>query len=57
MERLGFIIFEIISLKWIKLTNFGGWRYFMPNVHLKQPEFTYSACGQFIKYHEWIQKF
>ena len=22
---------------------------FMPEIHLKQPEFTYSACGPFIK--------
>ena len=22
---------------------------FMPEMHLRQPEFTYSACGQFTK--------
>ena len=22
---------------------------FMPNIHLKQPRFTYSACGHFTK--------
>ena len=30
---------------------------FMPKMHLKQPRFTYSACGPFIKTKERIQKF
>ena len=30
---------------------------FMPEVHLRQPEFTYSARGPFIKNKEKIQKF
>ena len=30
---------------------------FMPGVHLKQPAFTYSACGPFTKNKERIQKF
>ena len=30
---------------------------FMPALHLKQPEFTYSACGPFIKNKERIEKF
>ena len=30
---------------------------FMPEMHLKQPEITYSACGQFTKNTERIQKF
>ena len=30
---------------------------FMPEMHLKQPGFTYSACGPFIKNKERIQKF
>ena len=30
---------------------------FMPEMHLKQPVFTYSACGQFTKNKERIQKF
>ena len=30
---------------------------FMPEMHLKQPEFTYSACGPFIKIKERIEKF
>ena len=29
----------------------------MSELHLKQPRFTYSACGPFTKYHEGIQKF
>ena len=30
---------------------------FMPEMHLKQPVFTYSACGPFTKKKERIQKF
>ena len=30
---------------------------FMPEMHLKQPGFTYSACGPFSKRKEPIQKF
>ena len=30
---------------------------FMPDMHLNQPEFTYSACGPFTKNKERIQKF
>ena len=30
---------------------------FKPEMHLKQPEFTYSACGPFTKNKEKIQKF
>ena len=30
---------------------------FMPEIHLKQPGFTYSACGPFTKTKERIQKF
>ena len=30
---------------------------FMPDMHLKQPGFTYSACGPFTKHKERIQKF
>ena len=30
---------------------------FMPEMHLKQPGFTYSTCGPFIKNKEKIQKF
>ena len=29
---------------------------FMSELHLKQPGFTYSACGPFTKHHERIQK-
>ena len=30
---------------------------FMPEMHLRQPEFTYSACGPFTKNKERIKKF
>ena len=30
---------------------------FMPGMHLKQPGFTYSACGPFTKNKEKIEKF
>ena len=30
---------------------------FMPEFHLKQPEFTDSACGLFTKHRERIKKF
>ena len=30
---------------------------FTPEMHLKPPEFTYSACGPFTKNKEKIQKF
>ena len=29
----------------------------MPEMHLRQPGFTYSACRTFNKNKEWIQKF
>ena len=29
----------------------------MPEMHLRQPQFTYSACGPSIKNKERIQKF
>ena len=30
---------------------------FIPNIHLKQPGFTYSVCGPFIRNKQRIQKF
>ena len=30
---------------------------FMPEIHLRQPQFTYSACGPFTKREQRIQKF
>ena len=30
---------------------------FIPKLHLRQPGFTYSACGPFTKHCERIQKF
>ena len=29
----------------------------MPETHLRQPQFTYSACGLFTKHKQRIQKF
>ena len=29
----------------------------MPEIHLRQPQFTYSACGPFTKHKQRIQKF
>ena len=29
----------------------------MPDMHLRQPQFTYSACGPFTKHKQRIQKF
>ena len=29
---------------------------FMPEMHLKQPGFTYSACGPFIKHKQRVEK-
>ena len=33
------------------------WDKFMPEMHLKQPGFTYSACGSFSKNKQRIEKF
>ena len=30
---------------------------FMPELHLRQPQFTYSACGPLTKHEQRIQKF
>ena len=30
---------------------------FMPEIHLRQSQFTYSACGLFTKHEQRIQKF
>ena len=30
---------------------------FMPQMHLRQPQFLYSACGTFTKHKQRIQKF
>ena len=30
---------------------------FMPEMHLRQPQFTYSACGPFTKHKQKIQNF
>ena len=49
--------FNKISLKWIKsLTNLLTGDKFMPELHLKELRFTYSAYGSFTKHPERIQK-
>ena len=52
------ITIEVISLKWIQsLTNFLFTKdKFIHEMRLKQPGFTYSACGPFTKHRERIQK-
>ena len=30
---------------------------FMPEIHLRQPQFVYSACGPFTRHKERIEKF
>ena len=30
---------------------------FMPEMHLRQPKFTYSACGTFTKHKQRVQKY
>ena len=51
-----------ISKDWFKMNNIinkfllTGDK-FMPEFHLKQPGFTYSACRPFTKHRERIQKF
>ena len=53
------IIFGNYYFKMIKIINsflLTGDKY-IPKLHLKQPEFTYSACGQFTKHRERSQKF
>ena len=52
------IRFETTSLKWRKSSkNLLTWGKFMPELHLKQPGFTCSACRTFTKHSERIQKF
>ena len=43
---------KIINIKFLLTSD-----KFMPEMHLKQEGFTYSACRSFIKYGERIQKF
>ena len=40
-----------------KLLLAGAGDRFMSEMHLRQPEFTYSVCGSFTKKKEKIQKF
>ena len=56
---LGDILFWCVCIKMNEIVNkflLAGDK-FMPEMHLKQPGFTYSACGPFTKNKERIQKF
>ena len=49
--------FNKISNNQFKINNiFIDWRQIMSELHLKQPGFTYSACGPFTKHCERIKK-
>ena len=54
-KELVFTIFEMISLKWMKLLTIFSW--LETELNLRQPEFTYIACGSFTKHRERIRKF
>ena len=49
--------FKIITMNKILIMFLFAEDKFMPEMHLKQPRFTYSACGSFTKDKERIQKF
>ena len=57
-----YFILSAISLKSIKMIEIMNkfllvGHMFMPEMHLKQPGVTYSACGPFTKNKERIEKF
>ena len=49
--------FKIITMNKILIMFLFAEDKIMPEMHLKQPRFTYSACGSFTKDKERIQKF
>ena len=54
--------FHNISNDWFKMNKIANTFFltgdkFMPELHLKQPRFTYSACGPFTKHCDRIKKF
>ena len=54
--------FDNISNDWFKMNKIANTVFltgdkFMPELHLKQPKFPYSACGSFTKHRERIRKF
>ena len=57
ISLFGDILFSVYKMNEIinKLLPVGD--KFMPEMHLKQPGFTYSACGPFTKNKERIEKF
>ena len=54
---LGDILFEMYKVNEIVHKFLLAGDKCMPEMHLKQPGFTYSACGSFTKIKERIQKF
>ena len=52
----GDILFSLYKMNVVRKLLLAGDK-FMPEMHLKQPVFTYSACGPFTKNKERIQKF
>ena len=54
---LGDILFKLYKMNEIVNNFLLAREKFMPEMHLKQPVFTYSACGPFTKNKERIQKF
>ena len=53
------MIFELINSKMNEIVNkiLMTGNKFIPKLHIRQPGFTYSACGPFTKHCERIQKF
>ena len=54
---LGDILFQKYKMNEIVNKFLLAGNKFMPEIHLKQPGFTYSACGLFTENKERIQKF
>ena len=53
---LGDILFWGYKIEWNCEQIFTGRRYILPEMHFKQPGFTYSACSPFIRNKERIEK-
>ena len=54
---LGDVLFLMYKMNEIVNTFLLAGDEFMPEMHLRQPQFVYSACGPFTKNKERIQKF
>ena len=57
VPMLGDILFWMCKMNEIVNKFLSAGDKVMPEMHLKQPRFTYSACGRFTKNKERIQKF